>query len=345
MTTNNQSMAMYSSATQQQDTNGQQQDGKNGANYNTNRLNARQQMNIGVLKRKDKFITTIHSTFDHVVFYKFQDDSWDKLEVEGAMFIVERNEPKFPKYRIVVMNRKSSDDFRQDITKDLELEVHHPYVFYRTKGRIIKGIWFYKSLQCIEFNDLIVSLKEKAYGKTEPESKQSNTFVQPPTTLQPSPLINYHPNHADSIYHPSSQSHQINHHQNDSQPSSDASSLLKNMLGIGGVTGLPPVENGSFNPSSAMDGNNYLDEESLIREHFFNSSANQQVSTVVEPEYSSVLSQECVQQFGKRKFVTKEMFINQLMFTLESNKDFSDACYNQYCQFLADENKQSGNRC
>ncbi|KAG2373174.1 hypothetical protein C9374_012776 [Naegleria lovaniensis] len=163
------------------------------------RLSSRQQMNMEVLKRKDKYINTIHTVYDHVVLYKYNKSEWEKLDVEGAMFIVERTEPKSPKYRIVVMNRKSATDFHQDITKDLELEVHHPFVFYKTKN-MIRGIWFYKPLQCIEFNDLIVSFKEKAYGKT----KENKSTSSPPvlhTSISPS--------------------------------DGAASSILKSMLGIG----------------------------------------------------------------------------------------------------------------
>jgi len=297
----------------------------------TDRVNYRQQMNIGVLKRKDKFLSSIVATFDHVVLYKYNKSEWEKLDVEGAMFIVERNEPKNPKYRIVVMNRKSANDFHQDITKDLDLQVQLPFVFYKTKN-MIRGLWFYKSLQSIEFNDLIVSLKEKSYGKQIASPPE-------PTTGSSTSSVNVNGLYSGTI------------NQQQQQPSSnDASSFLKSMLGIGGNAS---VEESVLdqNQQPSYDGTAMIDEEALMKEQFYNNGSLPQQSDIsgyINNDFAESLAKDCTVQFSKRKFVTKEMFINQLIYTLESNQDFANTCYDKYCQMVSEsaslDNKPSSKR-
>ena len=292
------------------------------------RMNARQQMNMEVLKRKDKFITTITNTYDHVVLYKYNKSEWEKLDVEGAMFIVERNEPKAPKYRVVVMNRKSATDFHQDITKDLDLEVHHPFVFYKTKNNV-RGIWFYKPLQCIEFNDLIVSLKEKAFGKSETVStskqqqKQDTSSGNQPITAIPSTMgvmeVIYH-QHTNGVNHQASDASPISANHLNGTAESDPSSFLKSMLGIGVGSSQTTIMNGHSSSAAFMD-------ESVMRTEYLNSSQ-------IPEEFTHHLAQSTAQQFANRKLTSKEMFINHLIYTLQEDDEFSNKCYEQYCNIV-----------
>ncbi|KAF0982931.1 hypothetical protein FDP41_010910 [Naegleria fowleri] len=272
------------------------------------RLSSRQQMNMEVLKRKDKYIMTIHTVYDHVVLYKYNKSEWEKLDVEGAMFIVERNEPKSPKYRIVVMNRKSATDFHQDITKDLELEVHHPFVFYKTKN-MIRGIWFYKPLQCIEFNDLIVSFKEEAYGKTK-ENKAPPKYNQnlgdngqgSSGSLQrsTSPFVDTSTSPGDG----------------------EASIILKSMLGIGNGNGSSSTNN---HHDHSKYGASFVDESLVARE---------ESGQIIPDEYANSLAESAAEHFENKQFLSKELFINSLIFHLAESRKFQDLCYEQYCQVI-----------
>ncbi|KAL9645438.1 hypothetical protein ABK040_002636 [Willaertia magna] len=403
-----------------------------------NRSNIRQQMNIEVLKRKDKFITSILNTFDHVVLYKYQtkNDEWEKLDVEGTMFIVERNEPNRPTYRFVVMNRKSANDFHQDLTNNLELQVQLPFIFYKSKNQI-RGIWFYKNLQCIEFNDLMVELKEKAFGKQHSQqeegsfmngsivgnmngrgrkaSRDSNSSSgseeeveqqqqqQVPTykILAPPPNRNrgilkrnnmnsgndntmneghnggnngeegnnnnwfintFGSNLNGSI--PIHHHHHVmppNNNMNEQQQSNDPTNQLKSLLGIG--IGADNVSNNNNNQQQEFIG--YSEKDLLLNEGIDSSIMNGDVPVLSEEHLLSMLKQDLndsnsenesnndqlldgdidgklanqiatttLDQFQKRKFITKDMFINQLVYTLETNNEFSENIYKAYCDLV-----------
>jgi hypothetical protein len=84
------------------------------------------------------------------------------MNVEGPMFVVERTAE--PKYRFVILSRKSTERYYEDITPELELQLQLPYVMYLHRASSpreedqIYGIWFYNNVQSINFVDLISRL-------------------------------------------------------------------------------------------------------------------------------------------------------------------------------------------
>ena len=97
-------------------------------------------MNLSVLKRSDAFIERVLSSATHVAMYKLvehnnQGDTWERCDVEGALFIVERNndqlKDKEGRFRLVIVNRKSPQNYWDDIVvgnKDVELNNPDDYV-------------------------------------------------------------------------------------------------------------------------------------------------------------------------------------------------------------------------
>jgi mRNA-decapping enzyme 1B len=66
-----------------------------------------------------------------------------KKDVEGSLFVVRRNIE--PMHRIIVMNRLNTNDFVEDVTPALEVQVSDPFLLYRNKQGEVNGIWFYSA--------------------------------------------------------------------------------------------------------------------------------------------------------------------------------------------------------
>lgn len=116
-----------------------------------NRQELKKQFNLEVLRRKDSDLKDILNTFGHVVVYKYSNNSWERIKVEGSMFVISRC--KKPLYRFVVMNRLSTKNYFQDVVPGgLEIQLNIPYVIYKnTKTGVVHGLWFYNSVEALNF--------------------------------------------------------------------------------------------------------------------------------------------------------------------------------------------------
>lgn len=82
--------------------------------------------NLGVLKKHDSRITRVIQTAGHAVVYVYKDDSgadspWERHNVEGALFVVERSEA--PRFQLWILNRLSTDNLVENVTADFAIEV------------------------------------------------------------------------------------------------------------------------------------------------------------------------------------------------------------------------------
>lgn len=69
-------------------------------------LTARRRNNLKVLKTIDSNIIEIIEDYSHVAAYQYDEmqTKWDKLDVEGSLFIVRSS--KIPLYSLIVLNKK-----------------------------------------------------------------------------------------------------------------------------------------------------------------------------------------------------------------------------------------------
>jgi len=130
-------------------------------------------MNLASLQRIDPYIAGILMSSPQVAIYKYSGDEWEKTNIEGTLFVYERKcEPCFG---FLVLNRLSTNNLIQPITKDIELQDKTPFLLYKTKE--IHGIWFYESDNCqklfVMMNSVIDKLKNTKKDNTDKGSKQS----------------------------------------------------------------------------------------------------------------------------------------------------------------------------
>lgn len=100
-------------------------------------------MNLAAVKRTDPYAVEIVETSAHVAFYTFnyEDNEWEKTDVEGAFFVYRRTAEPF--HSIFINNRLNTESLVEPITADLELQVQPPFLLYRNERSRIRGFWFY----------------------------------------------------------------------------------------------------------------------------------------------------------------------------------------------------------
>ena len=173
---------------------------------------ARKEANLRVLQRQDKLVEDILVSATHVVLYEFS-AGWQKLDVEGSLFLVKRRE--MPRFRLLVLNRNSTYNYQVDITDSFQMQNKDPYLIFRKPDNSIQGMWFHngsereqvaallqKVVQSLQVNPdavtetlMSVTLGEK-YGKqppTPPVHRPSPQTTPPrtttPQTAQQNPVL------------------------------------------------------------------------------------------------------------------------------------------------------------
>ena len=110
------------------------------------------------------------------------DTEWVQTDIQGTLFVYERNCE--PRYGFLILNRLSSNNLIQPITKDIELQDKTPFLLYKTKE--ILGIWFYEAANCKKLYQIISQVMEKMSNgpkinpdiiMSKPNEHKSNTIA------------------------------------------------------------------------------------------------------------------------------------------------------------------------
>ncbi|EFX89412.1 hypothetical protein DAPPUDRAFT_40876 [Daphnia pulex] len=126
-------------------------------------------VNLGALKRVDPYAVEIVETGTQVAIYKFnsQSNEWEKTDVEGTLFLYARSGD--PRHGFVVMNRLSTENLVEPITRDLEIQLQAPFLLYKNAKLSITGVWFYEESECTR-----IAQKLEALVKGETQRRRSN---------------------------------------------------------------------------------------------------------------------------------------------------------------------------
>lgn len=125
------------------------------------------QLNLLPLQRHDPQITAVIFTAKHTVLYRLdqQDQSWQRDEVEGPFFIVERCSP--PYYQIIILNRRSIDNYVHTVKAETLLERQDHYLFFSVAACAadhgsdgpdadeVIGLWFYELPEVEQANNVL----------------------------------------------------------------------------------------------------------------------------------------------------------------------------------------------
>nr|ACO15328.1 mRNA-decapping enzyme 1B [Caligus clemensi] len=139
-------------------------------------------MNFKALKRVDPYIEKIEDFATQVALYKYASSEWEKLDIEGTLFVNRRQDD--PKYGFIILNRLSDKNLVEPVTKELDFQVHTPFLLYKNKEGSIFGIWFFDPKECERIHkkmESYVRIVEKrvpaacSSTKEDPASKASTS--------------------------------------------------------------------------------------------------------------------------------------------------------------------------
>jgi hypothetical protein len=107
-------------------------------------------MNLAALRRQDPCVVAVLCSSTHVAVYEMPVEGdaagqWQRLDIEGPLFVVYRKDHSGgPSHRVVVTNRKSPQNFVNDITPGaMNFETADRMIMFQdAKGRV-NGLWFY----------------------------------------------------------------------------------------------------------------------------------------------------------------------------------------------------------
>ncbi|BDA51353.1 probable mRNA-decapping enzyme 1B at N-terminal half [Coccomyxa sp. Obi] len=142
-----------------------------------------QKLNLSVLKRIDAATEQVLASANHVALYDFDqtDSRWIRKDVEGSLFLIQRNVVPF--YQIIILNKKSQQNYVEDVTAGFQFEKSRPYLLYRNKRDEVVGIWFYEEEEADKVESLLHRILE-AYPTAEDPTDGAHEQAPEQTPVQ-----------------------------------------------------------------------------------------------------------------------------------------------------------------
>ncbi|KAM4047403.1 mRNA-decapping enzyme 1A isoform 2-T2 [Anomaloglossus baeobatrachus] len=124
-------------------------------------------MSLAALRRNDPFISAIMDVTGQVALYSFsaKTNEWEKTEIEGTLFVYTRSAS--PRHGFTIMNRLNMNNLVEPINKDLEFQLHEPFLLYRNSSLSIYSIWFYDMNDCQRISKLMTEVVQQESEKVK----------------------------------------------------------------------------------------------------------------------------------------------------------------------------------
>ncbi|EME43190.1 hypothetical protein DOTSEDRAFT_173892 [Dothistroma septosporum NZE10] len=108
------------------------------------------QLNNTVLRRWIPDLESILAIAPFAVLYNFspETEQWDKCETQGSLFVLQLIAVPFPRYQVVILNRRNPENLQLNIVSTEQIEVTNEFIIITTqdlqKGTVqVQGIWMY----------------------------------------------------------------------------------------------------------------------------------------------------------------------------------------------------------
>lgn len=102
-------------------------------------------INFRTLKRFDQSVESILISATQVAVYNYVANDWNKLDIEGALFVVSKGPNN---YGLIIINRLSKDNFNEIIDRKWEVTLNLPFLLYKNDKGDIRCVWFYDQADC-----------------------------------------------------------------------------------------------------------------------------------------------------------------------------------------------------
>lgn len=144
-----------------------------------------EELNMLVLRRWYPDIESILAIAPFATLYLFAPDSqqWTKCETEGVLFVVQLvPENGYPRYRVVILNRKSMENFVLDLVTMDNIEITSEYVIVQVPDEEgapqIFGIWIFSDKATVpDTRDVIASTIVHCATKAEEYAQHAAELV------------------------------------------------------------------------------------------------------------------------------------------------------------------------
>ncbi|CAH8446230.1 unnamed protein product [Schistosoma mattheei] len=137
------------------------------------------ELNLTVIQTYDKYCTQILDKSPSAHVYSFQSDknAWAKTKTGGIFFLYKRS--KVPFFAFMILNRKSPTLNQIElVTASLQLQLHCPFLLYKTSKGDIFSIWFFSGSDCERIAEKLGKLVHDVGGlglKIAPTSQSTNS--------------------------------------------------------------------------------------------------------------------------------------------------------------------------
>jgi hypothetical protein len=114
------------------------------------------------------------ATAAHVALYNFDVPTrrWTRKDVEGSLFLVKRRGS--PRFQIIILNKKSAENYVEDVGGGFQCELSPPYLLYRNKIGEVVGIWFYEETDCKRMCDILNKISATFAAPSDAEAGVGN---------------------------------------------------------------------------------------------------------------------------------------------------------------------------
>ncbi|XP_062441842.1 mRNA-decapping enzyme 1A [Rhea pennata] len=128
---------------------------------------AGQEISLAALRRHDPYITSIADVTGQVALYSFSPkaNEWEKTDIEGTLFVYKRSAS--PYHGFTIVNRLNMHNLVEPVNKDLEFQLHEPFLLYRNASLSIYSIWFYDKNDCHRIAKLMAKVVEQEAQRSQ----------------------------------------------------------------------------------------------------------------------------------------------------------------------------------
>ncbi|XP_065543977.1 mRNA-decapping enzyme 1A [Lathamus discolor] len=128
---------------------------------------AEQEISLAALQRYDPYITGIADVTGQVALYSFSPkaNEWEKTNIEGTLFVYKRSAS--PYHGFTIVNRLNMHNLVEPVNKDLEFQLHEPFLLYRNANLSIYSIWFYDKNDCHRIAKLMAKVVQQEAQRSQ----------------------------------------------------------------------------------------------------------------------------------------------------------------------------------
>ncbi|XP_053576721.1 mRNA-decapping enzyme 1A [Bombina bombina] len=149
------------------------------------RSKAGHEMSLAALRHTDPYINGIVDVTGQVALYSFsaKTNEWEKTDIEGTLFVYTRSAS--PYHGFTIMNRLNMHNLVEPVNKDLEFQLHEPFLLYRNSSLSIYSIWFYDKNDCQRIAKLMSEVvhQEAERAKNRKSPSTANGFSDRPIDI------------------------------------------------------------------------------------------------------------------------------------------------------------------